>query len=336
MRILVITERYFPEIGGLQSVTHSLVVEFVADGHEVIIVTRSEDADKVFVAPYKIVRKPSIFEFYDLVKWCDVFYQACIGLKSLWPAIALRKPWFVTHHMIFNTGTLWQRALGVVKRRVVRRAHGIAVSNFIARHVGDGSVVIPNPYDDLVFSSLTCPNRKKDVVFVGRLIRAKGCHVLLRALAILNKEGCVIECTIIGDGPDRSYLEELAKELQLSAVSFTGYLTGEALAAELQKHAVISIPSIWPEPFGVVALEGIASGCYPIASDVGGLPEALGPCGCLVPPGSPRHLADGLRGAISEGVRESESRAHLSVHARRYIARRYINEFNKRVLLRGD
>ncbi|WP_198162208.1 glycosyltransferase [Methylosinus sp. R-45379] len=202
----------------------------------------------------------------------------------------------------------------------------------MAEHVGDGSIVIPNPYDDAVFFLLEDAKPRNSVVFVGRLIHAKGCHVLLQALAILDEQGICVECTIIGDGPERERLQDLAYELNLSRLRFVGYLVGDLLADELRNHSVMAIPSIWPEPFGVVALEGIAAGCVAVASDVGGLPEALGDCGLLVPPNNPRALADGLTVAMNMNVDADDRGRHLSSHQKRCVGESYLRQFERKIM----
>jgi glycosyltransferase involved in cell wall biosynthesis len=75
-------------------------------------------------------------------------------------------------------------------------------------------------------------------------------------------------------------MQELTKRLGLEEqVQFRGAQSGSELAATLNQHQILVVPSKYDEPFGVVALEGIACGCALIGSSGGGLPEAIGPCG---------------------------------------------------------
>ncbi len=88
--------------------------------------------------------------------------------------------------------------------------------------------------------------------------------------------------TIIGDGPERKSLEKLVQQLHLqNQVHFKGYKQGQELVKILNQHKFLLVPSIWEEPFGIVALEGMACGCVPIVSDGGGLPEAIGNGGII-------------------------------------------------------
>jgi glycosyltransferase involved in cell wall biosynthesis len=59
----------------------------------------------------------------------------------------------------------------------------------------------------------------------------------------------------------------------------------------MNRHRILVVPSIWEEPFGIVALEGIASGCLAIGSEGGGLADAIGACGMTFPNGDSTALA---------------------------------------------
>jgi glycogen(starch) synthase len=88
---------------------------------------------------------------------------------------------------------------------------------------------------------------------------------------------------VIGEGPCRNDLEERVRKLGLAdQVEFLGAIVGEPLVNILNRHKILVVPSSWNEPFGIVALEGIACGCMVIGSSGGGLPEAIGPCGDYV------------------------------------------------------
>ncbi|HCN76524.1 MAG TPA: glycosyl transferase family 1, partial [Verrucomicrobiales bacterium] len=69
--------------------------------------------------------------------------------------------------------------------------------------------------------------------------------------------------------------------------------------------------------FGIVALEGAASGCVVVASDGGGLPEAAGPCGIIFESGNVENLARCLKTALEQGA--PDAREHLQRHQRARI-----------------
>ena len=136
------------------------------------------------------------------------------------------------------------------------------------------------------------------VVAVGRLVPKKGFDVLLQAFAAGSKE--TSRLTLIGDGPERERLKELARSLGLNGeVNFCGAQDREATLAAMKQANVIAIPSL-QEPFGLVALEAMALGKPIVASRVGGLPEVLaGADAVLVEPGDAAALAKAIAEAFA-------------------------------------
>jgi glycogen synthase len=134
--------------------------------------------------------------------------------------------------------------------------------------------------------------------------------------------------TVIGSGPDEPQLRAQTDRLHLtSQVEFVGPKSGEELVQLLNQHRVLVVPSRWNEPFGIVALEGIACGCFVIGSSGGGLPEAIGPCGVTFENGDVGMLADRLQSVLREPTSSQltaeESNRHLAAHTSREVAQAY-------------
>jgi glycosyltransferase involved in cell wall biosynthesis len=138
------------------------------------------------------------------------------------------------------------------------------------------------------------------VLFIGRLDAVKGVPVLLEAFAALRAQAPGARLTLVGDGPHRAALEAQAASLG-GAVRFTGYLTQEAVAAELAAHDVLVLPS-FAEGVPVVLMEAMASRLPVIATRVGGVAELVedGVNGFLVPPGDAATLAERLGRLIAD------------------------------------
>ena len=189
--------------------------------------------------------------------------------------------------------------------------------------------MIGNPYDDRIFKIGANIHRDRELIFVGRLVSDKGADVLLRALGILKERNIPANLTIIGRGPEETNLRALVCELALDqAVTFAGEKVGPELAELMNRHQVIVIPSRWPEPFGIVALEGIACGCIAVGSEEGGLSETIGNCGMTFRNGDCQELADRLRTLLSDSQMREKSRAAASAHLERFraqtVAQRYL------------
>ena len=95
------------------------------------------------------------------------------------------------------------------------------------------------------------------------------------------------------------------------------------------------LPSRWQEPFGVVALEGIACGCVVIASEGGGLKEAIGPCGATFPNGDVKALTHKLVDLLSIPEKVASYRvqaeSHLSRHTKEEVANAYLQVFERAI-----
>jgi glycosyltransferase involved in cell wall biosynthesis len=113
------------------------------------------------------------------------------------------------------------------------------------------------------------------VLFAGRMTRIKGGAVLVRAAAMANRRMPVpVRLVFAGEGPERDRWRDLAVRLGVSA-TFTGWVSGPDRIAVLRGASLVAVPSLWPEPFGLVGLEAAAHGVPAIAFDVGGIRDWL-------------------------------------------------------------
>lgn len=142
------------------------------------------------------------------------------------------------------------------------------------------------------------------LVFCGRLVYEKGVHDLLAALPRLRRRHPGLRLVIAGDGPHRSELQAQARRRRLGrSVVWAGFRTRDELAALVAAADCVVVPSIY-EPFGMVALEGMAAGTPVIASDTGGLREIVvdGVTGVRFTPGNVSGLANAVSGVLTDEV----------------------------------
>jgi glycogen(starch) synthase len=316
LKILFSSYLFDPSVGGIESVSKILAQKFATAGEDVRVITQSLGRP-IPHANYWLARRPSIAEIFRLLRWCDLFFQNNISLRSLIPALILRKPTVVAHQTWLQNvhgGIGWQNRL---KQRLLPFITNVAISKAVADRLSSHSFVISNPYDDRVFRLMSEISRDKTIVFVGRLVSDKGVDLLLQALKLLQHDGFSPDLMIVGGGPDEGNLHALSAQLGLDRqVTFAGQQSGTALAQTLNRHRVLAVPSRWAEPFGVVALEGIACGCVVVGSQDGGLKEAIGPCGLTFENGKVDQLAAQLRRLINE----PETRADLLKNAPDHLA----------------
>jgi colanic acid/amylovoran biosynthesis glycosyltransferase len=121
--------------------------------------------------------------------------------------------------------------------------------------------------------------REPVVLFVGRLVEKKGCEYLIQAMAQVQATKPEVELVIIGDGPLRSNLEDLAKS-SLKRYRFLGVQPSEVVSSWMNKAKVFCVPSVRAtsgdcEGFGIVFAEAQAVGLPVVSFAHGGIPEAV-------------------------------------------------------------
>ena len=191
--------------------------------------------------------------------------------------------------------------------------------------------VVSNGYDSALFrvsNGVSNAERDLGILFVGLLVPVKNVDLLLRAYERV-REHIDAPLTIVGDGPLRAELEQLAVTLGVAdTVDFLGYRPRAEVATLMQRASVLALPSS-SEGYGLVLAEALACGTPVVASRVGGVPEivASSSAGTLVPPGDIDALTDALthwaRASVDRSVVVASSGAHPWSEAVLDVARAY-------------
>lgn len=335
MKIFFFSTVFAPSVGGIERMTETLCNEFVSMGHDVQLATLTPGNGSY---SYPVIRQPGIGKFLQLLQWCDVHIQANVSLKYAWTALIAPNKLIYNHHNAYVRDDGNRGYLDKLKAVIARQTWGIANSHYTAKRTGAHHVVL-NAYDDSIFCNLTpWEQRDRDLVFLGRLVSQKGCDTLLQALGQLHSQGISPNLTIIGDGPDRSMLQKRSHGLGLdNQVHFTGMLQGKPLAESLNRHRIMVVPSQYEEPFGIVALEGLACGCIPVVSERGGLVDAISGHGFTFPNGDASALAKVLLKILqapdTAHTRLDNVETHLTHCSAHSVAKHYLDIFHKKINL---
>lgn len=255
------------------------------------------------------------FEVIHIHSPCDYLVPALAGRLSGIPAVVM------TRHMPnpFASRRTAYICASVLYHRI------IAVSDFIRRVLIESGArpervdVVPNGIDPIspdpvagrrLREALGIPQDAILIAAAGRMSAEKGFDILLKAVRELNVGGIAVYCAIFGEGSALEQLRKLASDLQIdSRVRLPGFRSD---VHDLWRAADIAvIPSVWPEPFGYVALEALSAGCAVVASAAGALPEVLaGDSAILTRPGDAHGLAAAIRAlAMSPGLRSQMGQA---------------------------
>ena len=185
-----------------------------------------------------------------------------------------------------------QAHIHAVERWMTQRANGVIVcSHYMRGHVADifdidesRVTVIPNgidprdlrPVGDLqaLRAEFAAPHERL-VVLVGRLVYEKGFQLALDALPGVIERAGDVRFLVAGSGTHEARLKEQAQRLGLlEHGAFLGWIGDDALHSLYRIADLCVVPSLY-EPFGLVALEAMASGCPCIVADTGGLREVV-------------------------------------------------------------
>ncbi|MEM2876385.1 MAG: glycosyltransferase family 4 protein, partial [Candidatus Bathyarchaeia archaeon] len=156
-------------------------------------------------------------------------------------------------------------------------------------------------FDRRSFKLKYAASDERIILFVGRLTPQKGVEHLIRAFPLILQRHPESKLVIVGDGWLSDDLRRLANSTgRPSKIYFTGFLPEDELVRLLLCADVLVIPSVY-EPFGIVALEGMAAGVPVVASNVNGLSEVIqhGRNGILTYPANPESIAWGVDQVLS-------------------------------------
>jgi UDP-glucose:(glucosyl)LPS alpha-1,2-glucosyltransferase len=259
-------------------------------------------------------------------------------------ALAARLPTIPTTVILHNDPQAMREAKSPVERAgMLRRLKQvITVSEYLRGRVLDG-VTAPatNPvvlHNCLDLDALPAPSRRERLIlFAGRVVadKAPDAFVSACAAALPHLPGWGAE--IIGadrfsfDSPETGFVQMVRAAAEAANVGMLGYRAHAEVLAAMARAAIVVVPSRWPEPFGLVALEALASGAALICSSRGGLPEVAGDAALYANPDNPADIATAIRtlcgdearrAALAEAGRQRAKQFDVPVIAARLAALR--------------
>ncbi|MCI4343422.1 MAG: glycosyltransferase family 4 protein [Thermoplasmata archaeon] len=314
MRVVEVTQRYPPALGGVEIHVDAIAHRLHARGHSVQIVTTDLARERPFTRlstpqPEEIfpVRRHRAFRTIPaphglgivapgmaldlLTVRADVIHAHAFGVSPTWFASFARRlrpiPLVIETHADAGRGTSGSRAYArAVASLTLRAADRVVVQTHleegVLRSLGvDPShlALIPDGIDLSEFSGW--PERPRSeggptLLFVGRLsIEQKGLEPLVRGLAGVPSE-LGLRLRLVGpDWGGKSPVEALARKLGVEdRVTVTGPLPRAELLQEYARADLFVLPSLF-EPYGIVLTEAMAAGLPIVASRVGGIPEVV-------------------------------------------------------------
>ena len=329
MKILIHCVYFPPEVGGLESHVYYLCRALVEMDHEVSVVTSLSqpglpgeevmEGIRVFRTWFP-ARNPvgwavhslaSVPRTRILARDADILHAQ--AFPSVIPLMSARRAvgaplvaTFHTSHFLTRAGhPLWAPVLASLVRAP---DHALAASREIAgvaEELAHGTRVeaLTNGVETSFFRPVepALPESDRPRILVPRRLFPKnGVEFFIRALPLIMDE-VEVEAVLVGDGPQREYLEGLARELGVEeSIHFLGKQPHPSMPGLLSSGSLAVVPSLM-EATSVAALEAMACGLPVAASAVGGLPEIVDDeVGGLFAPGDPDSLARCVVGLLRD------------------------------------
>ena len=211
------------------------------------------------------------------------------------------------------------------RRRLARGIAVAVVSSHLARAwcEGDPSIpppaILPNALDLAALPAARDPAmRDRLILFAGRVVADKGADLFVDAVARVLADQPSWRAAMIGadrfcaDSPETPFLATLRPRAAAAGIALEGFRPHAAVLEAMARAAIVVAPSRWEEPFGLVALEAMASGAALVTTARGGLPEVAGDAALVVPHGDAAALAE----AVASLIGDPGLRAALSARGR--------------------
>jgi phosphatidylinositol alpha-mannosyltransferase len=331
MHVGIITQAYYPLLGGVTEHVWNLGTELVRQGHDVTVVTGgakrgsdrglrvlrlgvqipvvSNGANVYLTCAWRmlsILREIERRERFDILS----IHSPLDPVLPLVASRGLRTPKVGTHHSARDTRSGMDLIpvilRGYFAESAARIDRHVAVSpsamDWVRRYLPEVPFdIVPNGIDVERFSPRVAPFPEFDddvftILFVGRMDPRKGAKYLFAALPCLERKLERYRVVVVGAGWMRRYYDAHIPPALRSRVKFVGAVPPEDLPRYYRSADAYVSPATGNESFGIVLLEAMASGTPVVASDIVGYRALVSPGvdGLLAPPRGPQGIADAL------------------------------------------
>ena len=204
------------------------------------------------------------------------------------------------------------------RARLLRRMTIVTASDWLRRRFLDGVggtvTVIHNALDP---QSAPPIERERLILFAGRMVADKGADVFVAACALALPGLPGWQAAMVGadrfspTAPDTPFVTALRPAALAAGITLHGHQPHDAVMGLMRRAAIVCVPSRWPEPFGLVAVEAMACGAALICAPRGGLPEVAGDAALYAEP-----EVDALAGAMRILAQDGPRRAMMAAAGR--------------------
>ncbi len=375
MKILFVSENYYPHLGGITEHVYHLALELQNRGHNVMVLTggaskkgRKNTPENILTMrvgqavlfpvnksltrftfmkhPYKDVKRIMNEGNFDIVHLHGPItpFLPMAALKTA-PKIKI-----VTYHAAHERN-IFYFLLSKIISDYFKKPHGmIAVSKVAEKsariYINRNFTIIPNGVDISRFSPEVKPIQKlmdgrKNILFVGRFEPRKGLKYLLKAFPIIKKGIPDARLVIVGGGFYKGFYKQYIPTQYGKDISLAGFVSGKELPRYYASCEVFCSPAVERESFGIILLEGMASKKCVVASDISGYRQVIdnNVNGILIPPKEPKKLAESIIDLLNNNRLRNEIASNARKKAEKYAWEKItdkIEDYYKKLLEKYD
>lgn len=357
MKIIHVTPYYPPHLGGMENTVRELAERTAERGHEVIVYTSNRIGNKpklsskenlqvhylnsIEIGHTPIMPSLPLRLIRDIDENTIVHIHFAIAYSSEIATIIskIKRVKVVSHihidpHPSGSLGFLlpaykrlfWKRLLPISDVVICPTEDYV---NIISQKYGvkkDKCVIVPSGINIKKFKVANEhmeSNEITNLLFVGRLSKQKAIPMLLGAFKLI-KGKYDLTLHIVGDGEERTMIEETIAKENIENVILHGRISDEELRNLYKTSDIFILPSNY-ESFGIVNLEAMASGLPIVASDIPGVKNVLKDCGILVKP-TAKNFADAIVRLIGDKNLREELIRRGKVKVRDYDWNKIVKE----------
>lgn len=361
MRVLFISDFFHPSIGGIEVRSLPFLQSMRGRGHEIVVLTNRDgyvgapaesdyDGLRVLRLPFaaaihrrdlsgivKIKREIRALKEAFKPEIVHAFVSGPLVMAHIETDTIEPSPFLISFTQWLEgstgSGTLLGRMFGAADWVTANSARLLSQVREIAPDVTSRSSAVHsgNIWPD--FEPAPFQFDRPNLLCIGRLIEEKGFDIALRAMPAILARFPSARLIIAGDGPNGPMLRALTAELGLSdQVTFLGWVEPGKVLHLMNEAAIVVVPSRWQEAFASVAIQAAQVGRPAIATDRGGMAEAVldGETGLIVPSDDVEALADSVIRLLGDPPLAMELGRRARVRARTLFSwDRYLDDFEE-------
>ncbi len=370
MKIAIFSDTFPPQVNGVANTAFTSAYELARRGHDVYVFTVSHksfyNGPEIHDngGSFTVVRLPSLplptymehrFSFpvgLSLRKISninpDVIHTHTpfgVGWEAVYASKLFNIPLVGTHHTFLDhylkhvyldydwahEGS-WKYSLLYYNRCDILLCPSKSLnSEFANRGMKKPLMVLPNSIDTDFFKPDYDKAVKNSIVYMGRVSYEKNIDQVIRAVSLLVDKIPDIKLTIVGDGPEKGRLEEIADDLGIrNHIAFVGFKKGEELVEVLQRNQIF-VTASKSENMPLSVLEAMACGLPIVAADSLGMPEIVrdGENGYLFEPDNINDIAEKIQQILSDEKLRKEFAKSSREIALEYSVERFVNSLEE-------